>query len=101
MMKGTIVLSKSMQFPAGISIDLLVWLSCRVSYINNNTIGYDINTPLMTMYEIMTLCRHIMVKIEKKELKMIRFGNNTAVKIKNPKKISKNFFFKKQISKKN
>ena len=29
----------SMQFPAGISIDLLVWLSCRVSYINNNTIS--------------------------------------------------------------
>ena len=25
-------------------------------------IGYDINTPLMTMYEIMTLCKHRMVK---------------------------------------
>ena len=23
-------------------------------------IGYDINTPLMTMYEIMTLCKHRM-----------------------------------------
>ena len=69
-------LRRTMQFPVGISIDLLVWLSCRVSYINNNTIsgfehlinynsmyiiiGYDINTPLMTMYEIMTLCRHRM-----------------------------------------
>ena len=75
-----------MQFPAGISIDLLVWLSCRVSYNYNSMyiiIGYDINTPLMTMYEIMTLCRHIMVKIEKKELKMIRFGNKTVVKIEN------------------
>jgi len=29
----------TMRFPAGISIDLLVWLSCRVSYINNNTIS--------------------------------------------------------------
>ena len=29
----------SKQFPAGISIDLLVWLSCRVSYINNNMIS--------------------------------------------------------------
>ena len=28
-----------MQFPAGISTVLLVWLSCRVSYINNNTIS--------------------------------------------------------------
>ena len=61
-------LPKSMQFPAGISIVLLVWLSCRVSYINNISgynsmyiiIGYDINTPLMTMYEIMTLCKHRM-----------------------------------------
>ena len=30
---------RPMQFPVGISIDLLVWLSCRVSYINNNTIS--------------------------------------------------------------
>ena len=29
----------AMQFPAGISIDLLVWLSCCVSYMNNNTIS--------------------------------------------------------------
>ena len=33
------MLVSPMQFPAGISIDLLVWLSCRVSYINNNTIS--------------------------------------------------------------
>ena len=26
-------------------------------------IGYDINTPLMTMYEIMTLCKHRMIWI--------------------------------------
>ena len=32
-------LMEPMQFPAGISLVLLVWLSCRVSYINNNTIS--------------------------------------------------------------
>ena len=35
-----------------------------VNYNNYNNmyivIGYDINTPLMTMYEIMTLCKHRM-----------------------------------------
>ena len=29
-------------------------------------IGYDINTPLMTMYEIMTLCKHRMISTVKK-----------------------------------
>ena len=28
-------------------------------------IGYDVSTPLMTMYEIMTLCKHRMSQIEK------------------------------------
>ena len=36
---GMVMLVVAMQFPAGISIDLLVWLSCRVSYINNNMIS--------------------------------------------------------------
>ena len=30
--KSFVQIFKPMQFPAGISIDLLVWLSCRVSY---------------------------------------------------------------------
>ena len=30
---------RPMQFPVGISIDLLVWLFCRVSCINNNMIS--------------------------------------------------------------
>ena len=31
-------------------------------------IGYDVSTPLMTMYEIMTLCKHRMIFSENQDL---------------------------------